>query len=426
MSVTQRKVPAHVPDSLRDELWSPGFEDNPYPTYSRLRDDAPVHRVPAPLGMDIWLVTRYEDVRQAFNDPRLSRDLRKVPEIMRALKLDDIRGAISGLNMLATDPPDHTRLRGPVAKAFTRRRVELLRPRVQEITDELLDRIPGGEEVDFIGDFAFLLPVTVICELLGVPVEHRDDFRAWSTEVTAPTLTEEGAQRARAGSARLHDYFRDLVGERRPAVDLSIPPGSQPDLVSALIAASCQEERLSLDELVGTLTLLLVAGHETTVNLIGNGLLAFIRHPGQLALLRRRPELMPNAVEEILRYDAPVERSTPRYALEDVEIGGLTIPKGSFVFLVIGSTGRDAGQFAEADDFDITREDNQHIAFGHGVHYCLGAPLARMEGEVAFETLLRRFAKIELARPDEPLALRRGAGGLIRGIVSLPVRLSTT
>ncbi|SDI22310.1 Cytochrome P450 [Sinosporangium album] len=422
MSVPSSPVPVPVPDSVREELSSPEFQADPYPVYGRLRAEAPVHRVETPIGVDTWMVTRYEDARAVLNDPRFTKDPRKAPDIMRKFGVPEGEGLIQR-SMLNADPPDHTRLRGLVTKAFTRRRMEALRPRIQRITDDLLDGIASGEEVDFIGAFAFPLPVTVISELLGVPAERMDDFRRWSAGIITPPFSEEAKRVRQEGVEELPRYFGELVEERRAQVDPSVPPGSQPDLVRALIAAYDQEGSLDHHELIGMLTLILVAGHETTVNLIGNGMLALLRNPEQLALLRERPDLLPGAVEEVLRYDGPVERATMRIALADVEIGGLTVPKGALVTVVIGAAGRDPGRFPDADVFDITREDNPHVAFGHGIHHCLGAPLARLEGQIALGTVLRRFPVIELVKPDEEPPRRFTVGNIVRGVQALHLRM---
>ncbi|GII90755.1 cytochrome P450 family protein [Sinosporangium siamense] len=426
MSVPNGTIPDPVPDSVRDMLWSREFQNNPYPAYDLLRADASVHRVPTPLGVDMWVITRYDDVRLALSDPRFTKDPRNAPDILRKLGVETEGEGLTGRNMLNSDPPEHTRLRGVVTKAFTRRRVEALRPRIQEITDGLLGDLSTTDEVDVIAAFAFPLPVIVICELMGVPADRRDEFREWSIAVTTPPHDEESKQTRKAGTRALHGFFRDLVERRRPLLDRSVAADAQPDLVSALIVASEEEGRLDLDELIGTLTLMLVAGHETTVNLIGNGLLALMRHPGQQSLLRERPELLPGAIEELLRYDGPVERATMRVAVEDVELGGTVIPRGALISVAIGAADRDGSRFPGADVLDVTRRDNQHLASGHGVHYCAGAPLARLEGEIAFGALLRRFAVIEPACPIEELAWRPGVGSVLRGLLSLPVRLTAS
>src|SRR5215471_17916389 len=377
------------------------FGADPYPGYARLRRQGPVCRVRDFMGIESWLVGRYEDAREALTDRRLAKDALNGSELYRALA----GGADNplGRNLLSTDPPDHTRLRGLISRAFTPRRIEeRLRPRVQEITDQLLDRVASETEVDLVEALAFPLPVTVICELLGVPVADRDQFRAWSQTInsTGPEDVRLGATQALAG------YFSDLVGQRRPTVRADLPEDEQPDLVSVLIAARDQGDALSDVELIGTLMLLLIAGHETTVHLIASGMLALFKHPDQLRLLRDRPELWPSAVEELLRHTNPVQRATFRYATEDVEIGGVTVPEGGLVSVAIASGNRDEARFTDPDRLDVLREENHHLAFGHGIHFCLGAPLARQEGRIAFATLLRRFPDIALAVPPEQVHWR--------------------
>ncbi|GAA4235267.1 cytochrome P450 [Streptosporangium album] len=401
-----------MPEKLPAEfLFDPGFGRDPYVTYAKLRDQGPVHPIDLPPGTDAFLVIGYEYGRPALNDPRLSKDMRHAPSVFRDLVTKD--NPVLAYNMLTSDPPDHTRLRRLVAKAFTPRRTESLRPRVQEITDELVDAMAARGHGDLLDDFAFPLPITVICELLGVPAEDRDAFRAWSAAVVSPALDEEGMRRRAEVNAALRGYFTRVIAERR-----AVP---QDDMISALVAASADEELLSEQELLATLTLLLVAGHETTVNLIGNGMLALLTNPGQLRLLKDRPELLPSAIEEFLRYDGPVQRATLRFATEDLQIAGVPIPRNSVVHVALGAMDRDPEEFDTPDTLDITRADNHHVAFGHGIHFCLGAPLARLEGQIAFETLLRRLPDIDLACTPGELSWRQN-GSFIRGLQALPVR----
>jgi cytochrome P450 len=385
----------------------PEFVADPYPTYRRLRAEDPVHH--SPLGF--WVLTRYEDVVAVLRDPRCAK------EAIAAFVAARFGVAVPpgiGLSMLDRDPPDHTRLRGLVSKAFTPRVVEGLRPRIQQIVDGLLARVEGAHAMDLIEAFAYPLPVVVICEMLGVPVEDHERFRAWGLDIArgldAILLPpdSEVAQRSAAARHALAGYFRALIAERRAA-----PRG---DLLSALIAAEEAGDTLSEDELLATCILLLVAGHETTVNLIGNGTLALLRHPDQLRRLRETPGLIAGAVEELLRYDGPVQR-TARVPSEDVTIGGRTIGKGEMVMPFIGAADRDPAQFPDPDRLDITRADNRHIAFGWGIHFCLGAPLARVEGQIAIGTLVRRLPKLALAtdRPEYRQSLT------LRGLKSLPV-----
>jgi len=384
----------------------PEFIADPYPTYHRLRAEDPVHH--SPLGF--WVLTRYEDVVAALRDPRL------VKEPIAAFVAARFGAAMPamGLSMLDRDPPDHTRLRGLVNKAFTPRVVEALRPHIQKIVDGLLARVEGAGTMDLIEEFAYPLPVTVICQMLGVPVEDRERFKQWGLDIArgldAILLPPDSdvARRSVAARHALADYFRGLIAERRAA-----PRG---DMLSDLIAAEEAGDKLSEDELLATCILLLVAGHETTVNLIGNGTLALLRHPDQLRRLRENPGLIASAVEELLRYDGPVQR-TARIPSADVTFDGLTIGKGEMVMPFIGAADRDPAQFPDPDRLDITRTDNRHIAFGWGIHFCLGAPLARVEGQIAIGTLVQRLPKLALAtdRPEYRQSLT------LRGLTTLPV-----
>ena len=385
----------------------PEFVADPYPTYARLRADDPVHH--SPLGF--WVLTRYEDVAAALRDPRFAK------EPIAAFVAARLGAAVQpglGLSMLDRDPPDHTRLRSLVSKAFTPRVVEELRAHIQEIVDGLLDRVESVGSMDLVEEFAYPLPVVVICEMLGVPVKDHERFKGWGLDIArgldAILLPpdSEVAQRSAASRHALTDYFRGLIAERRAS-----PRG---DLLSALIAAEEAGDKLSENELLATCLLLLIAGHETTVNLIGNGTLALLRNPGELRRLRESPGLVGSAVEELLRYDGPVQR-TARIVSEDVAIGGRTIGKGEMVMPFIGAADRDPAQFADPERLDLTRADNRHLAFGWGIHFCLGAPLARVEGQIAINALLHRLPKLAPAT-DKP-EFRQSL--TLRGLKSLPV-----
>ncbi|MGH7389655.1 MAG: cytochrome P450 [Candidatus Rokuibacteriota bacterium] len=385
----------------------PEFLADPYPTYHRLRAEDPVHH--SPLGF--WVLSRYEDVVAVLRDPRFVKEP-IIPLVAARFGATVPRGF--GISMLDRDPPDHTRLRGLVSKAFTPRVVERLRPHIQQIVDGLLDRVESAGGMDLIEQFAYPLPVIVICEMLGVPVEDHERFKGWGLDMArgldAILLPPESDVARRSAAARhaLSDYFRGLIAARRAA--------PRDDLLSALIAAEDAGDTLSEDELLATCILLLVAGHETTVNLIGNGTLALLRHPAELRRLREQPGLIASAVEELLRFDGPVQR-TARVPSEDVTIGGRTIGKGEMVMPFIGAADRDPAQFPEPDRLDIARADNRHIAFGWGIHFCLGAPLARVEGQIAIGTLVRRLPTLALAvdRPEHRQSLT------LRGLQALPV-----
>jgi pimeloyl-[acyl-carrier protein] synthase len=384
----------------------PDFIADPYPTYRRLRAEDPVHH--HPLGF--WVLTRYEDVMATLRDPRAIKE--PIASFLAARFGASIPAV--GLSMLDRDPPDHTRLRGLVSKAFTPKTVERLRPEVQAIVDGLLDRVEGAGAMDLIEQFAYPIPVTVICRMLGVPVEDHERFKGWGLDIArgldAIMLPpdSEVARRSVAARQAIAGYFRGLIAERRAA--------PRPDLLSGLIAAEDAGDRLNEQELLATCILLLIAGHETTVNLIGNGTLALLRHPDQLQRLREQPGLIVGAVEELLRFDGPVQR-TARIPSEDITIGDRTIAKGEMVMPFIGAADRDPAQFADPDRLDITRADNRHVAFGLGIHFCLGAPLARVEGQIAINTLLRRMPRLALA--TERPAFRPSL--TLRGLESLPV-----
>ncbi|MER5812913.1 cytochrome P450 [Streptomyces sp. NPDC002033] len=387
---------------------SADFVRDPYPVYARLRAGGPVHHVRTPDGEETWLVVGHEACRTAFTDPRLSRDWRHAGDISQIINADQDHPALA--HMLMSDPPDHTRLRRLVARAFTPRRIEALAPRIQQITDELLDAMEANPErrADLVDAFAFPLPMTVICELLGVPELDREAFRGWSNEMVARTSPEAEA----AVYEAMPRYLSQLIDAKRAA------PGD--DLLSAMIHAVDDGDRLSPAELIGMCVLLLIAGHETTVNMIGNGMRALFAHPEQLADLRADLGLLDGAIEEMLRYDGPVETCTQRLALEDVEMGGVVIPARSTVLIAMADADRDPARFEEPGRFDIRRDARGHIAFGHGLHYCLGAPLARLEGRIALRSLLERFPGLRSDADEAKLSWVPGM--LIRGVRELPVR----
>ncbi|WP_326644503.1 cytochrome P450 [Nonomuraea fuscirosea] len=397
---------------------------DPYPAYARLRDRGAVHRVSTPFGGDAYLITRYAEARAALNDPRLSKHPKNAPAFLREAGLITGDAGPLGVNMLSSDPPDHTRLRRVIGGAFTARRVLALRPRIQRIADDLLAALPEEEEADLIEGFAFPLPITVISEMLGVPGSDRDRLRTWSRDLITTSSAPELRRRREAGAAALTGYLSGLVAERRKHMDMELASEAQPDLISALILAADRQGELDEAELLGMLMLLLVAGHETTVNLIGNGTLALLRAPEVLGALVADPGLVPAAVEELLRYDGPVERATLRTAVEDVDVDGVTVPAGSLVVVALACADRDPARFDRPDELDLGRRDNQHLAFGYGPHFCLGAPLARLEGTIAFTSLLGRFPGIRLARPPEELRwCEQSAMMILRGLEALPVIL---
>ncbi|WP_431961376.1 cytochrome P450 family protein [Actinacidiphila sp. bgisy160] len=388
----------------------PAFVADPFPLYEELRREGPVRRAVIQGELEAWLVTRYEDGLAALTDPRLSSDVRDAadPRLMARLPTTERESMIR--TMLRADPPDHTRLRRLVSKAFTARRVAELEPRVQAITDELLDAIVPAGRADLVEDFAVPLPVTVISELLGVPVSDRYDFQRWTDDMVLQGPRPPDPAKIEAAWQQMHGYLTGLLDAKRAH------PGD--DLLSALIATHDDEQRLDRHELIAMAFLLLVAGYITTVNLIGNGIAALLTHPDQLRLLREDPELLPGAIEEFLRYDGPVNPGIARFAREDLTIAGVAVPRGATVVVASAIADRDPARFADPDRLDITRADNAHLAFGHGIHYCLGAPLARLEGRIAIGTALRRLPGLALAVPADELRWRPR---VLRGPSRLPV-----
>ncbi|MDX6311243.1 MAG: hypothetical protein QOF44_707 [Streptomyces sp.] len=380
---------------------------DPYAVYARLRQAGPVHRIAGTDGLPAWVVTRYGDVRQALGDPRLSLDRRNaLPGGYRGLALPPALDA----NLLNMDPPDHTRIRRLVAQAFTPRRIEQLRDPIRRTADELLDAIAPRGRADLIATYAAPLPITVICDLLGVPPQDRHDFRAWTDALVAPDPAQPARAKEAVGS--MPAFFTQLIADKRTR------PAD--DLLSALIAVRDEEDRLSEDELMSLAFLILFAGYENTVHLIGNAALALLSHPDQLAALRADPGRMGGAVEELARYDGPAPLAIRRFPTEDVVIGGVTIPAGETVLLSLAAAHRDPDRFTDPDRLDLARDATGHLALGHGIHYCLGAPLARLETEIALAALLDRFPRLVLDVPREEL--RRRPSIRARGLLVLPVR----
>ncbi|HET7573393.1 MAG TPA: cytochrome P450 [Gaiellaceae bacterium] len=399
------------------DLYSDAFRADTYATFARMREHDPVLRQPGLDGESpIWFVTRYDDAEAVLlDDERFVRDPRLALPPERFAAYDSALPeafAFVDSHMLNRDGDDHRRLRRLVSKAFTPRMIERLRPRIQELADELVDAVAADGEMELVSAFAFPLPITVIAELLGVPAADRDRFREWSGWMVSPTLAAAELQQAGAAMGEFSRYLLDLFDERRRR------PGE--DLVSALVAVEDGGDTLSTQELCSMVALLIVAGHETTVSLIGNATLALLTHPEQRAALERDPALLPRAVEELIRYDGPVERTLTRWAAVDVELRGRTIRRGEPVIVVLGAADRDPERFADPDRLDLAAErPARHLGFGRGSHFCLGAPLARLEAEIALATLFRRLPGLRLAAsPDD---LRRRAVPLFRSLVALPV-----
>jgi cytochrome P450 len=406
-----------VEATTKYDLYSDEFRARTHETYAAMRERDPILRQP---GLDgetpIWFLTRYDDVvAMLLDDERfvLDRKLALTPEELEA-RPNPIPPELEELintHVLTTDGDDHRRLRRLVSKAFTPKMVEQLRPRIQEIADELLDELPPSGEADLVDAFAFPLPIIVIAELLGIPPEDRDRFRVWSNTFVSPALGDDALGIFLQHTREFLTYLTELFERRRA------DPAD--DLVSALLQAEEQGDSLRENELFSMMILLIVAGHETTVSLIANSVLALLSHPDELERLRREPELVPAAVEELLRYDSPVERTITRWAATDVELGGHTIRRGDFVIAVLGSANRDAARFADPEKLDLDRGDVRHVGFGRGRHFCLGAPLARVEAEIALTTLLRRLPGLRLAVSADELRYRPVP--LFRSLAALPV-----
>jgi len=394
--------------------FEPGFFDDPYRQYAALREHDPVHRSP----LEVWVLFRYDDIVTVLRDSSLSVEVDNATPTARMQMFAEQapetreRGAHSILNV---DPPDHTRLRRLVSKAFTPKMVHELRPRIQTLVEDALEAMAARDEADVIGDLAFPLPFTVISEMLGMPDGNRDEVRGWShtlTKTLDPILSPEEVQAALAAADNMLAHVQDVLAWKRghPA----------DDLLTGLLAAEDEGDRLSEEELLDQVLLLYVAGHETTVNLIGNATLALLGHPEQLARLRSDPELDGGAVEELLRYDSPVQFSR-RITTADLEVAGTTVPAGTFMLTCLGSANHDEARWGQTvDELDITRPDaGQHMSFGNGIHHCLGSSLARTEAQVAIGTLVRRFPDLELAGEPE-----RNGRVVLRGLESLPVEVA--
>ncbi|CAM5340121.1 cytochrome P450 family protein [Streptomyces aurantiogriseus] len=397
------------------ERCTPEYRRDPHAVYAQLRGTAPVCPLRPPHGNETYLITRYEDARTALSDPRLSKDMYGAIDAYRRI-FGDSSVALDD-NMLNSDPPKHTRLRKLVNSAFTPRRVEALRPRVQGIVRTLIDECPTREPFDLLPAFAFPLPIIVICELLGVPPQERSRMQHLSTTVAQAGFSEESKRAQQQAEEDLHAYFTDLTTAKRDR------PGD--DLMSALTAVRDNDGGLSEHELVSTAFLLMFAGHKTTAYAIGNAVHHLLTHPAQLRAVREKPELVGPAVEEVLRYDGSVESSTFRYATEDVEYAGTRIPKGALVQIALSSANRDPQKFDDPDAFDVTRgsAQNAHLGFGHGPHYCLGAPLARLEMESALTGLFGRFPRMTLADPAGEPRWMEVPFPAFRGLAELPVVL---
>jgi cytochrome P450 len=388
--------------------WDKAFRDNPYPYYHALHEGSP--RIIDLFGAPAVIVARHADVTAILRDHARFSSVQQINQEVRQ------RGVFRGAaTMLFSDPPVQTRLRRLVSRDFTPRRIREMEPRIREITAKLLDDIERKGTFDVMADMANILPVMVIAEMLGVPPELYQTFKQWSDTIITGGNTLPGQpipDDVVAIIDNLRAYFLQEIEKRRTQ------PG--PDLISALVAAHVDNEAMTADELLAFVVLLLLAGNETTTNLIGNGMLALGRHPDQMELLRRNPEMGPRAIEEMLRYDGPVQ-ATSRRATEDIEVGGTAIPKGAECFILLAAANHDPAQFPDPDRFDITREARDHVAFGEGIHFCIGAPLARLEGAIAIGESVRRLPKLHLKDPSAPLTYK--GSYFLRGLESLEMAL---
>jgi cytochrome P450 len=397
------------------ELYGAEFRRNDRAIYARMRAEAPVVQQPGIDGQTpIWFVTGAAEAEQVLADSAtFARDPARVSPAMAAdFQTPDPRvRAITDNHMLNYDGEDHRRLRALVSKAFTPRVIEALRPRIAAIANELIDAVAARGHMELVGEYAFPLPITVIAELLGVPSERRDDFRIWSDAFVQPAMTAEEQQRAMGLLGAFAAYMGELVAERRQA--------PRDDLISRLIQVEEQGDRLNESELFSMIALLIVAGHETTVSLIGDAALTLLQHPDALAELRDDPALVPGAIEEFLRYESPVDRALVRFVVRDTLLGGQQLHHGDLLIVALGAANHDEARFAHADELDIHRAPNPHMAFGKGIHYCLGAPLARLEGAIAIQTLIQRLPNLRLERAPDALAWRTAP--LFHSLVELPV-----
>jgi cytochrome P450 len=392
-------------------LFTRDFIVDPYPVYAYLRDHEPVSKAPSPHGFDMWTLARYDDVKQSLTDPRLSRDLRRAPPgVVEYTGGSDL---LTNKNLLSVDPPDHTRMRKSVQAAFTGRRVKELEGWIEDLVQRILDGMEGREQVDLVHAFGFALPLTVICRLMGIPVADRPNFRRWMDGLVMSGAGQAARERLRESQRNLAVYCQDLIARKRREPDN--------DLVTALVQAADEHGSLSTEELIGVIFHLLIAGHETTVALLSTSAMLLVCHPEQRATVEADPSLWPTAVDEMMRFESPLGVSLA-ISTEDIEYSGTTIPKGEVVASLLASANRDPRRFADADRFDVTRTENQHVGFGAGIHRCVGALLALTEARIALPALLGRFPDLRLAVPREDLKWMPTP--LFRQLQQLPVRLN--
>jgi cytochrome P450 len=399
------------------DAWGDYDTDNPYPLFARVRAEGPVHEVRLADGHRAWLIVGHEEAKAALNHIGLSKDMHAALARDGAVVAEGLPGPDFARHMLSVDPPDHTRLRRLASAAFSRPRIAALRPRIQTIADGLLDDLEGRGDtaVDLVKGFAFPLPFTVISEVLGVPESDRGQLGSWITTLLAPSSAPIPTAQAMSASRSVVRYLTELVDHKR-----AVP---EEDLVTDLVRAADQDGALSEQEMLSTIFQLVVAGHDTTTSLIGNATVGLLLHPQQRDALVTNPDLMPRAIEEILRWDAPVPHSTFRYTTQDVDLGGTVIPPFAQVIISLAAANRDSDRYANPDTLDISRADTSHLSFGHGIHHCLGARLARLEGVIALTTLHGRFPTMRLAVPRSALHWNHGDGLVLRGLSELPVIL---
>lgn len=390
------------------DIASVAFKANPYPVFRQLRTADPVHRIVLAEGHTAWLITRYKDGEEILRDQRFVKDIR------RALSSSEVEKQLpwlKGVHMLSSDPPDHTRLRTLISSSLTPRLVEQWHERIQFVTHELLNAVAARGTMDLIGDFALPLSITVIAEMLGVASADHTRFRAWSRTIVETANAPSFTPQMRALLEEFQAYLLTLISQKRAH------PSN--DLLSKMIEAESAGDRLSEQELIATTILMIIGGHETTVNLIGNGMLALLLHQEQLQRLKERPELLKTAIEEFLRYHSPLMIATQRWASTDIEVSGKLIQRGELVFVALASANHDEAVIACPEQLDITREANRHLAFGKGIHYCPGASLARLEGQIALSTLLQRMPDIHLTVSSEDLEWQPGI--MMIGLRRMPV-----
>ncbi|NRD79986.1 cytochrome P450 [Bacillus sp. BRMEA1] len=402
-------------EKMAFDLYSSEYQNNPYPTLAYYRDHDPVHPFIISRGeyqRQAWLITRYQDVITLLKDEKVTKDVMNILNT-EGKQTQEQKEELELLvnNMLFNDPPDHTRLRALVHKVFTPKMIGGLKNRIEQISNELIEGMKNKTEVELMEDYAIPLPVTVISEMMGIAKEDRHQFRVWSNAITTVS-NGDNASKFQETIKEFIQYLEKIIEKRKK--------NPSDDIISGLVIAEENGDMLSHKELLSTLFLLIIAGHETTVNLIGNGMLALLQHRDQFEKLKKHPEFMKTAIEEFLRFTNPVEFATSRYAVKDFTFRDNEIKKGDFLFLGLAAANRDPDQFVNPNELDITRHPNQHLAFGNGIHFCLGAPLARLEGQIAFQHLIQNFPNISL-RSDVEIEWRHSE--IFRGLKSLPIIL---